>query len=193
MAVSNDHVYVGIPDRITGAVMSAPLGTTLPTDAAAAPGVGFVDSGYITEDGCTLSDSQSWTDIKDWGGDTVRRIKSSSDVTVATSFLEVNENSAKAAFGDDNVTVTAGSPTEGGELAIAINVNEPPRKAWVINMIDGERKLRLVIPDGQITDRGDMTFTRQGAVTIPVTIAASPDATGNTVYIYANDGVLVGP
>jgi hypothetical protein len=60
-------------------------------------------------------------------------------------------------------------------------------------MIDGERKLRLVIPDGQITDRGDMTFTRQGAVTIPVTIAASPDATGNTVYIYANDGVLVGP
>lgn len=193
MAVSNDHVYVGVPDRITGAVMSAPLGTAVPTDAGAAPGVGFVDSGYITEDGCTLSDSQSWTDIKDWGGDTVRRIKSSSDVTVATSFLEVNENSAKAAFGDDNVTVTPGGPTAGGELAIAINVNEPPRKAWVINMLDGTRKLRLVIPDGQITDRGDMTFTRQGAVTIPVTIAASPDETGNTVYVYANDGLVVGP
>lgn len=193
MTVSSDKVYVGVPDRITGAVMSAPRGSDLPTDAIAAPDAAFIDSGYITEDGCTLSDSQSWTDIKDWGGDTVRRIKSSSDVTVATSFLEVNSSSAKAAFGADNVTVTAGSPTAGEALAIKLNVNEPPRQSWVINMLDGERNLRLVIPDGQITERGDMTFTRQGAVVLPVTIAASPDEDGNTVYIYANDGVLVGP
>ena len=193
MAVNTEKVFVGIPDRVTGAVMSAPRGSVLPTDSSEAPDAAFIDSGYITEDGCTLSDSQSWTDIKDWGGDTVRRIKSSSDVTVATSFLEVNEASAKAAFGENNVTITPGSATAGEEIAIKINVNEPERKSWIINMLDGERHMRIVIPDGQITDRGDMTFTRQGAVVMPVTIAASPDANGDAVLLYANDGVLVGP
>jgi len=193
MAVNTEKVFVGIPDRVTGAVMSAPRGSVLPTDSSEAPDAAFIDSGYITEDGCTLSDSQSWTDIKDWGGDTVRRIKSSSDVTVATSFLEVNEASAKAAFGENNVTIAPGSATAGEEIAIKINVNEPERKSWIINMLDGERHMRIVIPDGQITDRGDMTFTRQGAVVMPVTIAASPDANGDAVLLYANDGVLVGP
>lgn len=30
-----------------------------------------------------------------------------------------------------------------------------------------------------------MTFTRQGAVTLPVTISCAPDSTGTAVYIYA--------
>jgi hypothetical protein len=179
MAVNSDLVYVGSPDRITGAIMSAEKGTTLPTDASTPPDPAFEDSGYITEDGATLADAQTWVDIKDWGGDTVRRIKSESQVTIATSFLEVNGNSAKAAFGENNVTVT------GGQIAIKINVKEPTRKSWLVNMLDGDRFLRLVIPDGQVTDRGDMQFTRQGAVVIPVTITAYPDVDGNTVYIYA--------
>jgi len=172
-------VYVGSPDRITGAIMSAAKGSTLPTDASSAPDAAFVDSGYISEDGCTLSDAQTWNDIKDWGGDTVRRIKSESQVTIAFSFLEVNVNSAKAAFGDDNVTDTSGS------LAIKINVKEPPRKAWLVNMLDGDRKMRITVADGQITDRGDLTFTRSGAVLIPVTLTCYPDENGDTAIIYA--------
>jgi hypothetical protein len=187
MAINSDLVYVGVPDRVTGSVMSAPKGSTLPTDAATPPDVAFVDSGYITEDGCTLADAQTWNDIKDWGGDTVRKIKSASDVTLATSFLEINADSAKAAFGDANVTDTA------GKIEIRLTTSEPGRKAWLVNMLDGEKPLRIVIPDGQVTDRGDMTFTRQGAVTLPVTIAAAPDADGVAVYIYAEPAPVVGP
>jgi hypothetical protein len=190
---STDTVYVGVPDRIVGSVMKAPRGTALPTDATAAPDVAFVGCGYITEDGCTLADAQDWTDIKDWGGDTVRRIKSTSDVTIATTFLEINADSAKAAFGDDNVTVTPGSPTKGTSLKIKINVSQPERASWIINMLDGERHLRIVIPDGQVTERGEMQFTRTSAVVIPVTIAAAPDDNGDTAIIYTDDGVLVGP
>lgn len=190
---SSDTVYVGAPDRITGAVMSAERGSTLPVDSSAAPDAAFVDSGYITEDGCTLSDAQTWTDINDWGGDTVRRIKSASNVTVATSFLEINPQSAAAAFGEDNVVVTPATATAGAEIKIKLNVSAPERKSWVINMLDGDRHLRIVIPDGQITERGDLSFTRQGAVVIPVTIAAAPDENGDTVLIYANDGIKTGP
>lgn len=182
--LNTELIYVGSPDRVTGAIMSAVKGTALPADASTAPNAAFVDSGYISEDGCTLSDAQTWVDIKDWGGDTVRRIKSESQVTIAFSFLEINDRSSKAAFGDTNVTST------GGELAIKINVKEPPRKSWVINMLDGDRYLRLVVADGQITDRGDLTFTRAGAVLIPVTLTCYPDANGDTVIIYA-EGPLV--
>lgn len=190
---SSDTVYVGVPDRIVGSVMKAPRGTPLPTDATTAPDPAFVGCGYITEDGCTLADAQTWTDIKDWGGDTVRRIKSTSDVTVATTFLEVNPESAKAAFGEDNVVITAGTASTGTSMAIKLNVTQPERASWLVNMLDGERHIRLVIADGQVTERGDMQFTRTAAVVIPVTIAAAPDEDGNTVIIYTDDGVHVGP
>jgi hypothetical protein len=109
----------------------------------------------------------------------VRRIKSESQVTIAFSFLEINDRSAKSAFGDDNVTGT------GGSLSIKLNVKEPPRKAWVINMLDGDRYLRITVADGQITDRGDLTFTRAGAILIPVTLTCYPDANGDAAIIYA--------
>jgi hypothetical protein len=186
MAVNSDLVYVGSPDRVTGSVLNTDKGAALPTDASTAPaGATWDDAGYITEDGVTLSDAQTWVDIKDWGGDTVRRIKSESQVTLTTAFLEVNENSAKAAFGENNVDAT------GGKIAIKFNVAEPKRKSWIINMLDGDRYLRIVIPDGQVTDRADMQFTRQGAVTIPVTITAYPDTDGNAVYLYADAPVVV--
>jgi hypothetical protein len=180
-----DLIYVGSPDRVTGAIVSAPKGTALPTDASTAPGAEFEDSGYISEDGCTLSDAQTWVDIKDWGGDIVRRIKSESQVTIAFSFLEINDRSAKSAFGDDNVTVT------GEKLAIKLNIKEAPRKAWVINMLDGDRYLRITVADGQITDRGDLTFTRQGAVLIPVTLTCYPDVNGDTAIIYAEKAPVI--
>lgn len=190
---SSDTVYVGAPDRITGAIMSAPRGSTLPTDSTAVPDAAFVDSGYITEDGATLSESPSWTDITDWGGDKVRSILSTTAVTLKASFLEVNDRSAKAAFGDDNVTVTPATALKGAEIAIKLNTNPPPRKAWIVNMLDEERHARIVLPDAQVTERGDQAFTRQGALVIPVTISAYPDDDGNVAYEYFNDGVVSGP
>lgn len=190
---SPDTVYVGVPDRIVGSVMRAPRGTVLPTDATSAPDPAFIGCGFITENGATLADAQTWTEIKDWGGDIVRRIKSLSNVTVKTEFLEINPDSAKAAFGDANVVVTPNSATKGTSLKIKINVSQPERASWIFNILDGERHLRIVISDGQVTERGDMKFTRTAAVIIPVTIAAAPDANGDTVIVYSDDGIETGP
>jgi hypothetical protein len=190
---SNDTVYVGVPDRIVGSVMRAPLGAALPTDATTAPDPAFVGCGYITENGATLADAQTWTEIKDWGGDIVRRIKSLSNVTVKTEFLEINPESAKVAFGDANVTVTPGTASTGGLMKININVSQPARASYIFNILDGVRHMRIVIADGQVTERGDSQFTRTAAVIVPVTIAAAPDQDGNTVVIYTDDGIHVGP
>ena len=191
MAVSKDAVFVGAPDLVTGAVRVGPLGTALPVTAIAVPNVALVDAGYVSEDGLTVSSSMSWTEIRDWSGSIVRRSKDQEDNTIKFTFLELNETSANATFGDANVTPVAGAPGHGATLAIALNTTESSRQAWVFSMISGGQKLRVVVPDGQITERGDLTFTKKGAVMLSVTLATLPDASGNQVYFYTDNGILV--
>ena len=44
------------------------------------------------------------------------------------------------------------------------------------------------MPDGQITSAGEVTFTKSGAVTWPVTLSTYPDKHGNCIYIILTDG-----
>ena len=74
MAIDAKKVLVGAPDQstTTGAVNFAPIGTTLPTDATTALDNAFSKCGYVSEDGITLSQNYSTTDIHDWSRATVR-------------------------------------------------------------------------------------------------------------------------
>ena len=46
------------------------------------------------------------------------------------------------------------------------------------------------MPDGQVTEAGEVTFTKSDALTWPVTLASYPDGDGNSIYIFTDDGVL---
>jgi hypothetical protein len=193
MAVSTANVLVGVPDRVTGAIMYAPLGTALPTDPVAAPNVAFVDLGYISEDGVSLSQSGTWEKIRDWGGDQVRVFQSDFTVTLSFTFLETNDDALEAMYGAANVTVTAAGASTGKYTAVKLNSQEPPAASWLIHMADSivgdvARTYRIVIPNAQVTERGELSYTRNNAVTYPVTLEAYPDATGNSAYIYRSDG-----
>ena len=50
--------------KVGGAVYSAPLGTTLPTDATTALNVAFKALGYISEDGLKNKNSPSSENVK---------------------------------------------------------------------------------------------------------------------------------
>ena len=189
MALEKSNVLVGSPNQLTtGAISKAPLGTALPTDAVAALGSTFADSGYVSEDGLTLTPSVSTADIRDWSGSLVRRIIQTFDGTLAWGMLQTDEASLKVAFGDENVTAVAATSSHGNQLSIALSAALPERASWVFDMKDGDHRMRIVVPDGQITTVGEVSFTSSAAIVWPVTLSCYPDDNGNSIYIYTDDG-----
>ncbi|SPT53800.1 Uncharacterised protein [Actinomyces bovis] len=190
MPVSTTNIFVGAPDQeTTGAILSAPTTTTGPKTARDAL-VGFTDSGYISKDGLKMSPEYSTADIEDWSGTLVRRVLQSFKGTLSWAHLETNEESLRNWAG--NVTVKEASRTNGKQLTAVLGAKEQPRKSWAFKIKDGERRVLIYVPDGQVTEIGEVSFTKQDAVTWPVTLAAYPDSKGNSIYIFTDDGVVTG-
>lgn len=189
MAVALKSIFAGGPDQlVTGAILSAVTGTALPTDEAVALNASFKDSGYISDGGLKIGSNQNSTEINDWSGNVVRTIMAGYGNQLTWEHLEWNEQSLKNFLGDANVTVTqtVGTPTK---ITAKFNGDEMPVKEWVFNIKDGIRKLRVVVPNGQVTERGEISFLKTEAVKLPITLKTFPDASGNHIYIYSNDGV----
>lgn len=160
-----------------GAVYVAPLGTTLPTTAVADLNEAFSALGYISEDGVTNNQERTSEDIKAWGGDIVLSPQTEKLDTFAMTFIEsLNSTVLEQFYGEDNVS---GDLTSG--LSIKANSNELGRNAWVIDMLmtDGYKK-RIVIPNGQITSTGEVTYADNTAVGYNVTISGYPGSDGDT-------------
>lgn len=191
MANSVAAVLAGKP-LATGGVLVAPLATALPTTAVAAPNVAFVAAGYIGEDGLTETIGRTTEKVKSWGGDIVRVLQTEMSVTYQFTFLEsVNTTVLETVYGDDNVTVTAGGVSTGTLRAIEINSAELPHKEFIFEVKDGLARVRIVVPDGQITEVGDITYSDGEVIGYQVTIEAFADASGNQAYKYIDDGVFI--
>lgn len=190
-AVNAQNVLVGAPDQlVTGAIQSAPLGTELPDTPLDPLDPAFTSSGFVSEEGLTLTPERSTTDIKDWSGTTVRRILEEFNGTLAWEHLEINEESLRNYAGDDNVSVEPATASSGTQITTALGAHELPRKSWVFRMKDGDARILIKVPVGQITEQGEISFTKSGAITLPVTLTTYPDASGNNIYIITDDGVF---
>ena len=191
MAVNSANVFIGAPDQsVTGAILSAPYGTALPATVVASLDVAFEDSGYVDEDGLTLTPDRSTTSIKDWSRAEIRRVLDEFTAELAWVHLELSEEALNNYFGEDNVTVTAATVSTGTRIKAVLNADDLPEKSWVFQIKDGDRKIRIVVPRGQVSTQGEITFVTNDAVKLPVTLACLPDANGDSVIIYTDDGVF---
>lgn len=188
MANTVSNVVSGKP-LATGGALIGPLGTALPTDTTVALNAAFKGAGYIGEDGVTETVGRSTDKIRAWGGDTVKVVQSEFSVTYQFSFIEaLNADALKAAYGDTNVTTTAATVSTGTLQAVKLNSLTLPHKSYVFEIRDGNAKIRIVVPDGQITEIGDVTYNDSDVVAYQVTVEAFPDASGNNAYKYSDDG-----
>src|SRR5690625_1935934 len=167
--------------KIGGAVYSAPLGTTLPTDAITELDTAFKSLGYISEDGMTNENSPESENIKAWGGDTVANVQTSKDDTFTYTLIEAtNINVLKEVYGTDNVT---GDLDTG--ITIKVNNEELEEHCLVVDMIlKGGILKRIVIPSGKVSEVGEISYVDNEAIGYETTIEAIADEDGNTHYEY---------
>lgn len=170
MANNTDNVRVAV----TGAISKGATTEAAPTGTSGAV-TGFVDLGYIGEDGVeiTLPDSGDATPIKAWGGDTVRVVRTPSDDNPSWAFtmLETNLTTVETYFG---VTVTQ-TATEGSfEYTVAAR----DHNSYVIDAIDGAELIRDYIPYGIVTAVEAHTLATGEAIGYGVTIEGELGAAG---------------
>lgn len=173
---NTNNVSVGKP-MIGGAVFRAPLGTTLPTSANAKLNNAFVNMGYISDAGVANNSERETQEIKAWGGDVVLQPQTGKKDTFGMTFIEsMNPEVLKAVHGDGNVS---GDMDAG--IVIRENSAELDYAAWVIDMILTEGALkRIVIPNGKITEIGEVVYKDDEAIGFESTITAFPGSDGDT-------------
>lgn len=177
-ANSSSMVTVGKP-QATGAISSAPLKTPLPNDATSNLNSAFVMLGYTGADGLKNAVETSTEDIKAWGGDVVVSSQTERKETFSFKLIQsLDPDVLKEVYGAENVT---GS----GALTVKHNGKPLPRRIYAFEMLmTGGRKKRIIVPNGQITEVGEVSYVDGEEVGYEVTLTAFPDSNGDTAIEY---------
>lgn len=163
--------------KIGGAIYSAPLGTTLPTNAIAELNEAFKSLGYISEDGLKNNNTPETDAIKAWGGDTVDVVQNEKADTFSYTLIEaLNVDVLKEVYGVNNVSGSL-------ETMITIKANSTPLEAHslVVDMVLKAGILkRIVIPNATISEIGEINYADEDAIGYETTLTAMPDKNGDT-------------
>lgn len=177
-----NNVSTGKP-AIGGAIFYAPVGSTLPATASATLDAAFKALGYVSDDGLTNNNAPATDTVKAWGGDTVLTLQTDRPDTFAFTLIETNEDVLKVVYGDNNVTVDGG-----GNITVKATAEALSGYAWVIDTLlvgNGEtRAKRIVIPNGTVSDLGEITYKDDEEIGYAVTITDVPDSNGVYHYEY---------
>lgn len=183
------NVLLGAPDvAAAGGAVSivtpAADKTLYPTDAVTElnEGLNPQPGGYVTPDGLSKAVEIDTEDIEDWNGDLVLRPMSKRTVTLSLTFMETaNESILKIVNPEGAVsTDDTGKVIEVKDLA-----NDNPHFGIVFEIKGSRnRKIRIYAPYAQITDLGDIQYTRSSAVQYEATITCYVDDHGAALYTW---------
>ncbi|WP_425836949.1 hypothetical protein [Microbacterium sp. PA5] len=191
MTVSSKNVFVGAPDQATtGAILTGPETDVIPDQIDDFVFTGLTDSGYVDEEGVTITPSETTESIKDWSLKVIRKVLSEFEGTIAWSHLELSEGALTNYMGASNVSVEAATSGHGKQIRAAIAGESRPVKAWYFKIKDGTRRALVFVPHGQVTERGEIALLASSAIKLPVTLSTYPDAAGKNIYIYTDDGIV---
>lgn len=166
-------ILSGAPVTATGGIMHAPVGSAFPETVRDPWGVDWKAGGYVGEDGVTRTIDASDEKIRAWGGGVVKVVRTEHSVTYTLQFLESrNAETLKLIFGEDNVEI------DGEDITVDLKGDMVPRRAFGLDIKDGDYKVREYIYDGQPAMSGDVAFVHSDVIRYEVTIEAFENELG---------------
>lgn len=173
-----DQVRVGID----GAVRTAPLGTTAPTNPTTAYAAGWVDLGYLSDAGIDEDQNDGWSEIRAWQNKAiVRRTLDMFEQTFKYTLIETT--AAGLSLYHKNSLITTAS-------AVSTLQVVPPAEnlaAFGIDIIDGDFNMRIIIPKGEVTSVGTITYNGSDPIGYELTITSREsgvvDTNGMPVHV----------
>lgn len=191
--INSQKVYLPSPDQTptTGAVATAPVGTTAPADARAKLASPWDSGGYVGQDGVSLSISKSYKTIKDWSQSVVRKALSEFDATMKFPWLQVDDFAMEHTFGKDNVNTKPATSSAGNQMSVGIGADTPGVKAWCFSMKDEGRRVRIYVPRGEVTEVAEVPFKPSDDHLYNVTLSTYDDGTGHSIYVMYDDGEVI--
>ena len=193
MANDSNKVLVG-SGKVGGYIFSLDADADLPTDASATLDSSAKGLGYVSSDGITRTVEVGTEQVEDLNLDIVRTLTTDTSVELSCTLLEVNVNNMTELYGADNVTVTPADDTHGEQIAVRFTGEQLPRRAYVVELVDGENIGRFVIPEGQVTTPGggELTFVKNQTINHTLTIRAYRATTGEYFNHYTDNGQTSG-
>lgn len=171
-----NYATTGKPKEIGGGIYRGQMGSIIPTDANSNLNEAFKNLGHISENGLTNGFEEENETFKDWSGEVVLEEQTSAKETFKYELIDVLDVEVlKEMFGDENVEGTL-------ETGITVKSNSKERVAhpYIIDMIHANGILeRIVIPNGKVTTRGEVTYKANDLVKFAITITAYPDENGD--------------
>lgn len=181
MALDSDQILVAGG----GKVLVAPVGSTAPTDTTTAWDAAFKDLGYTSDDGVVLRPNLSVQDINAWQSfEPVRRVVTGRGMTIAFTLLQMTREALLIAFNGGSFT---GTTTVTYAPGTAGNIYE---RMLGVEAVDGDKIVRLIVPRVEISDVGDIPFTKTGPANIPLTLAMLGTSGGAAFSIVADGDAI---
>lgn len=169
-------------DGLVAVTAAGDTSVTLPTNASSGLSADFFDLGTISSDGISEATSQDRTDIFAWQGNAlVRKIPGQFSKTFTFAAAETKLLTLGIQFAGSTITQTS----EGAHVA-----EKPPGtdiRSWVLHGIDGTRAQRVVVPNGEVTERGDVVWSSEDITVYQWTLSAYLDENGVVAHRYYID------
>ncbi|WP_280246156.1 hypothetical protein [Nocardia abscessus] len=189
---STNTIGAGTPNiSVTGGVLAGPIGSSVPTSAAATIDAAIRPLGYVSEDGLEVQGERSFNAVKDWNADVIAQLQTEHSSRFSlTLYGYWDEDVCKEVYGEDNVTVTPATSSSGKLITIRENGAVLPNRVWIFDMKTGDKKARFVLPNAKVTEVAERPLVAGELAGYQVTVEAFKDDAGEKVYRYLDDGVF---
>jgi hypothetical protein len=188
---STDYIGAGTPNiAVTGGVLAGPLGSPVPTTAAATINAAIKPLGYVSEDGLEPQGERTVNAIKDWNADIIAQLQTEHSVRFSLTLYGAWDEVLTEIFGADNISVTPATPSSGKLITVTETGSSLPNRIWIFDMKTGDKKLRIVLPNAKVSEVTERAFVAGELAGFQATVEAFKDDDGVKAYRYYDDGVL---